>query len=95
MDTELGEHGGGLSEGQIQRLAIARAIYSDRPILLLDEATASLDENTEKELLIRLRKMSEKTLLIITHRKAALSITDRIVECSINDGIVSWKECQK
>ena len=95
VDTELGEHGGGLSEGQIQRLAIARAIYSDRPILLLDEATASLDENTEKELLIRLRKMSEKTLLIITHRKAALSITDRIVECSINDGIVSWKECQK
>ncbi len=95
MDTELGEHGGGLSEGQIQRLAIARAIYSDRPILLLDEATASLDENTEKELLIRLRKMSERTLLIITHRKAALSITDRVVECSINDGIVLWKECQE
>ncbi|MBQ8137180.1 MAG: ATP-binding cassette domain-containing protein, partial [Clostridia bacterium] len=79
-DAQLGEHGSGLSEGQLQRLAIARALYADAPILLLDEATSALDEATEKRLLENLRAMTDKTVVIITHRKAALSICDRVLE---------------
>lgn len=77
VDTRLGERGAGLSEGQMQRIAIARAIFSGRPILILDEATSSLDEATERQLLTNLRKMTDKTVLIITHRPAALKICDR------------------
>ena len=80
LDTPLGERGAGLSEGQLQRLAIARAVFSDRPILLLDEATSALDEATEVQLLANLRQMTDKTVLIVTHRPAALAIVDRIVE---------------
>ncbi|MDD6098387.1 MAG: ABC transporter ATP-binding protein [Oscillospiraceae bacterium] len=79
IDTELGERGAGLSEGQMQRIAIARAIYSDAPILLLDEATSALDEATEKQLLNNLRSMTDKTVLIVTHRPAALDICDKII----------------
>jgi len=79
VDTILGERGAGLSEGQMQRLAIARAIYSDRPVLLLDEATSALDEVTEERLLENLRAMTDKTVIIVTHRKAALSVCDRLV----------------
>ncbi len=73
-DTVLGEKGAGLSEGQIQRIAIARAIYRDAPILLLDEATSALDEATEKRLLHNLKDLGDQTVLIVTHRPAALSI---------------------
>lgn len=79
IDTELGERGAGLSEGQMQRIAIARAIYFDAPILLLDEATSALDEATEKQLLNNLRSMTDKTVLIVTHRPAALDICDKII----------------
>ena len=79
MDTMLGERGGGLSEGQIQRIAIARAIFSNRPILLLDEATSALDSQTEKRLLENLRSMTDKTVVIVTHRPAALRICDQTV----------------
>lgn len=79
-DTRLGERGTGLSEGQMQRIAIARAVFSDRPILILDEATSSLDEATEQQLLTNLRQMTDKTVLIITHRPAALQICDRKVD---------------
>ncbi len=82
LDATLGERGVGLSEGQLQRLAIARAIYSNRPILLLDEATSALDEATEKRLLANLQAMTNKTVLIITHRPAALEICDQIIELS-------------
>ncbi len=85
-DAELGERGSGLSEGQMQRLAIARAVYSDAPVLLLDEATSALDEATEKRLLENLRGMTDRTVVIVTHRKAALSICDRILEFS-EDGV--------
>ena len=78
-ENEIGEKGAGLSEGQIQRLAVARALYSDSPILLLDEATSALDEKTEKELLRRLREMSGKTVIIVTHRKAAAEICDKTI----------------
>jgi ATP-binding cassette subfamily B protein len=66
----------------MQRLAIARAIYSDHPILLLDEATSALDEQTEQQLLYNLRAMTDKTVLIVTHRPASLKICDRKVDLS-------------
>ena len=79
LDTLLGERGESLSEGQMQRLAIARAIFADSPILLLDEATSALDEETEKRLLHHLRSLTDKTVIIVTHRKAVLSICDRVL----------------
>ena len=80
MDTRLGERGCGLSEGQMQRIAIARAVFSDRPVLILDESTSALDEYTERRLLSNLRRMTDKTVLIITHRPAALAICDRQID---------------
>ena len=80
LDTELGEQGAGLSEGQAQRLAIARAVLSDRPILLLDEATSALDGQTEERLLQNLHTMTDRTVLLITHRPAALEICDHRIE---------------
>lgn len=74
MNTLVGENGMGLSEGQIQRLAIARAIYEDAPVILLDEATASLDEKTEAGILANIKSMGDKTCIIITHRPKALEI---------------------
>lgn len=86
MDTMLGERGSGLSEGQMQRIAIARAVCSDRPVLLLDEATSALDGETEKKLLTNLRSMTDKTVIIVTHRKAALSICDREIHFDGSSG---------
>lgn len=83
VDTVLGERGAGLSEGQTQRIAIARALFSQRPILLLDEATSALDEQTELRLLRNLRCMTDKTVIIVTHRPAALSICDRKIDFSL------------
>jgi ATP-binding cassette subfamily B protein len=80
IDTMLGERGTGLSEGQMQRIAIARAIFSESPILLLDEATSALDADTEKRLLQNLRSMTDKTVVIVTHRPAALEICDRVID---------------
>ncbi len=79
LQTPLTEGGGGLSEGQTQRLAVARAILSDRPILLLDEATSALDSETEKKLLENVRALKDKTCFIVTHRPAALAIADRVL----------------
>lgn len=77
LDTLLGERGAGLSEGQMQRLSIARAILSERPVLLLDEATSALDAPTEEQLLKNLRSMTDRTVLIITHREAVLDYCDK------------------
>ena len=82
FETKLGEHGSGLSEGQMQRIAVARAIYADAPILLLDESTSALDESTERKLLENLKTLTDKTVIIVTHRKAALSVCDRVLEFS-------------
>jgi ATP-binding cassette subfamily B protein len=82
IDTVLGERGTGLSEGQMQRIAIARAIFSDAPIMMLDEATSALDEATEKRLLHNLRELTDKTVIIVTHRPAVLDICDREVDFS-------------
>ena len=84
IDTVLGERGTGLSEGQTQRISIARAIFADSPILILDEATSSLDSATEQRLLENLRKMTDKTVIIVTHRPAALSFCDRVLEFTEN-----------
>ena len=89
-DTLLGERGTGLSEGQMQRIAIARAVYSDCPILLLDEATSALDEATERKVLEKLRNMTDKTVVIVTHRPAALDICDRILQFTEN-GVIEKK----
>lgn len=76
LDTVIGERGVGLSEGQAQRVAVARAILSKAPILLLDESTSALDEETEARLLENISSLKNKTCLIVTHRKAALGICD-------------------
>ena len=78
LEAMLGERGAGLSEGQLQRLAVARAILSGHPILLLDEATSALDEGTEARLLDNLKRMTDKTVLIVTHRPRVRAISDRV-----------------
>lgn len=86
LDTVLGERGSGLSEGQMQRIAIARAVLSERPILMLDECTSALDAETEKKLLLNLRTMTDRTVLLVTHRSAVLEICDRTIEISKMNG---------
>lgn len=80
LDAPLGEHGAGLSEGQSQRLAVARAIFSGSPVLLLDEATSALDAATELQLLRNLRSLADRTVVVVTHRPAALELCDRAIE---------------
>lgn len=87
LDTVLGERGKGLSEGQMQRLSVARAIFSGSPIFLLDEATSALDEGTEKKLLENLRELADRTVIIVTHRPAALEACDRVL--SFEDGEIA------
>ncbi len=76
LDTVLGENGMGLSEGQAQRLAIARAIVSNAPILLLDECTSALDEETEEKVITRIKALPERTCIAVTHRPAAVTLCD-------------------
>ena len=78
-ETKIGENGYGLSEGQAQRIAIARALLSGKPVLILDEATSALDSATELAVLNSLVSIEpHPTCVIITHRKAALDFCDRI-----------------
>ena len=79
LDTVIGEKGIGLSEGQIQRIAIARAIISNAPILLLDESTSALDEATEKEFLNCVKNLKSKTCIIVSHKQAAFDICDKVI----------------
>lgn len=76
LDTVLGENGTGLSEGQAQRLAIARAVLSGAPILLLDEITSALDGGTEEIVLRRIAGMENRTCIVVTHRPAALHLAN-------------------
>lgn len=77
LDTVIGEKGAGLSEGQVQRLAITRAILSSAPIILLDEATSALDEETEEKLLYNIKQLKNKTCVLISHKKAAYSVCNK------------------
>ena len=86
LDTVLGERGQGLSEGQMQRIAIARAVFSEHPILMLDEATSALDEMTAHRILNNLRLMTDKTVLLVTHRANQKFIFDKEFSFS-KDGI--------
>lgn len=79
LDAQLGEGGSGLSVGQMQRLSVARAVYSEAPVLLLDECTSALDQDTEHRMLSRLRDL-DKTVVIVTHRPAALEVCDRVIQ---------------
>jgi ATP-binding cassette subfamily B protein len=74
IDTVIGEQGKGLSAGQVQRLAIARALLSQAPILMLDEVTSALDGETESRVLRNLKALKGKTIVAITHREAALML---------------------
>lgn len=78
INAKIGERGGGLSEGQIQRLAIARAIVSNRQILLFDEATSALDEQTEREVIQNVCALKGKTCVFITHRNAVLDYVNTV-----------------
>lgn len=80
LETVIGEKGLGLSEGQIQRLAIARSLLSKAPILLLDEATSALDEKTEKQFLTNLRQLENMTCIIVSHKKAAIEICNKNIQ---------------
>ena len=86
LEASVGEHGHGLSEGQAQRIAIARALLRDAPVLLLDEATSALDEETEHRFLKNLKALQNVTCIIVSHKKAALRICNkhvRIEDCKI------------
>ena len=77
LDTMCSELGGGLSEGQAQRIAIARALLRDRSIMLFDEATSALDPETERQLLQNILSAHDKTIIFITHRPAVVDYCDQ------------------
>lgn len=86
LNTVIGEGAVGLSEGQAQRLAIARAFIRKTPILILDEATSALDAETELKVLNSIKNLSHKpTCIIITHRHSTLSICDKVYKLSKGD----------
>ncbi len=86
FNTKIGELGSKLSGGQAQRIGLARAFYKNKKILILDEATSSLDEITEKLVIESINKhCSDKTLIIISHRKPILSICDKVI--NLNEGL--------
>ncbi len=90
LETRLGERGTGLSEGQVQRLAIARAVLSGAPIFLLDEATSALDEPTERQVLENIMALPDKTCVCISHRPAAREICDK--EIYLDNGKICERE---
>lgn len=83
LDTYCTEQGGGLSEGQSQRIAIARALLRNRSIMLLDEATSALDLETECHLLNNIMSLHNKTIIFITHRKAVIDYCDQILDINV------------
>lgn len=90
MDTKIGENGFGISEGQAQRISVARAILSGAPLLLLDEATSALDEHTEAKLLENVAELKDKTVIIVTHRKKALDICNK--HLVLKEGKITYGE---
>lgn len=97
IKTHLKERGGGLSEGQLQRLCIARALLSNAPILLLDEATSALDAETERRVLENIMQtQAGRTCILSTHRLSAMAVSDRIYYIQ-QDGLapITYPELQK
>jgi ATP-binding cassette, subfamily C, bacterial CydD len=84
LDTPLGEGGAGLSGGELQRLALARALLADAPVLLLDEPTSELDPDTEHAVLTTLQACTGVTRVMVTHRASAARWADRVIE--LRDG---------
>jgi ABC-type multidrug transport system fused ATPase/permease subunit len=80
LDTSCAESGGGLSEGQAQRIAIARALLRNRCIMLFDEATSALDPDTERQLLQNILQKRDKTVIFITHRPAVVDYCDQTLK---------------
>ncbi len=87
LDFVLSEDGGGISEGQAQRLAIVRALLGNGKILLMDESTSALDDESERRLLENLKNRDDLTILFITHRQSVLDCCDR--EIQVSDGKIS------
>lgn len=85
LDTPIGENGLGLSEGQAQRISIARALLCNAPILLLDESTSALDSKTEENLLKAIKSMTDKTVIIVSHKQAAFDVCDKVVYVTKNE----------
>ena len=86
IDTLIGERGTGSIRGTNTENSYRKGNFSDSPILLLDEATLALDADTEKRLLQNLRSMTDKTVVIVTHRPTALEICDRVIDFTNMDG---------
>ena len=85
LETKISENSGGLSEGQAQRIAIARALIGQKPVLILDEATSALDEETESAILKNISsELSGVTCFIITHRRSMLKYCNRVIELDDN-----------
>lgn len=84
LDTLCSEQGGGLSEGQAQRIAIARSLLRNRSIMLFDEATSALDPETERQLLQNILSAHDKTIIFITHRPAVIEYCDQTLEIKRN-----------
>ncbi len=97
IDSVIGEQGKGLSEGQAQRIAIARAIINDAPVLLLDEATSALDIATERRVLKNIMTAdNSKTCIVTTHRPSVLSMCDRVYKVEKSHiSEISREECER
>lgn len=80
IDTICAEKGGGLSEGQAQRIAIARALLRNRPIMIFDESTSALDPETERQLLANILSKKDKTIIFVTHRPAVVEYCDQTLK---------------
>lgn len=95
LDTVLSENAGGLSEGQAQRISIARALIGCKPMMILDEATSALDENTEAFVLKSIAdNFKDITCFVITHRRSMLQYCDRVVEIQ-EDGTIRIRGTQE
>lgn len=92
LDAEITEKAGGLSEGQAQRIAIARSLLRKCPVLIFDEATSALDEETERRIFERVVKESDATCFIITHRRSMLTYCDTVMEILADGSVIARKQ---
>lgn len=95
LDTAVSEKAGGLSEGQAQRIAIARALLRKCPVLIFDEATSALDEETERRIFERVVKEADATCFIITHRKSMLRYCDTVMEILADGSVITRKQTEE